>query len=289
MTEDAVAAVVGHPVAHSLSPRIFDLLCRLTKKRIWYISADVKPDNLKTALSSMHRAGFIGLNVTLPHKEAVIKYLDVLSPQARAIGAVNVIRFVGNKSFGYNSDAAAFLDTLDEKRVRLKNRSAAVLGAGGASKALCYGLSRAGVRKIYIINRNVRRAVLLVKRLEACFPETKFFARQWNRNIRTENMQATIWVNATPVGMEGFHDRGILLPESCGDCIACDLVYRPLETPFLRQARERGMKIISGLEMLIYQALRTWKIWSGHSLENKSLKKKIEKQLLGEKKWRSGI
>jgi len=276
-----LAALIGHPVAQSLSPAIFDFLSARTGRRVEYMALDVTPSGLGKALESLCAAGFAGVNVTAPLKERALRLADRVSGEARAIGAVNVLHFDRGRVFGRNTDAGAFLDALSDGGVKVAGKEAVVFGAGGAARAVCWALDSAGARKVHVVNRTRRKAEELVKELTRRCRRTTFEAHGWGRS-RGSFGTSGLYINATPVGMEGRvgASRSFPLEKAKGTAFAFDLVYRPAETPFLRQAGRLGMRTIPGLGMLIGQALATWELWFGALPGKSRLKGELERRLL---------
>lgn len=257
----ARAGVIGWPAGKSRSPELYAQLAKLLKRPLEYERFNVSAHELSGFVDRVRRngqgEGWVGFNVTLPHKELILKQLDSVRPEAKAIGAVNVVIASRRQLIGDNTDSAGFLDALSEREAGVAGKDAVLFGAGGAARAVCAALASAGVRRVHLMNRNAGRAFALAAALGRLYPKTQFTAGPlWPR-------EALLWVNATPLGMEGFPasspiPAGAALPRGSW---AYDLVYRPADTPFLRQAAASGAQTIGGSDMLIYQALRTWELW----------------------------
>ncbi|MBI3551311.1 MAG: shikimate dehydrogenase [Elusimicrobia bacterium] len=243
--------LVGWPVGHSLSPRIFDLLAERLKVKLSYCAIAVTAGELAGELASLAEDGYAGVNVTIPHKQAAARLVDALTPEAERIGAVNTVRFSGGKSKGHNTDAAGFLDALGLLEIGPKGLDAVVFGAGGAARAVGWALGKARARKVRFSARRPAEAAKLARELGAMFEETAFSAG--------ESRPAGLWVNATPLGMDGFPDESPA--EKFAGCAAFDLVYGR-ETAFLKQARAAGARTQGGFAMLVFQALRGWEFWT---------------------------
>jgi shikimate dehydrogenase len=276
-----LAAVVGHPVGHSLSPAIFEELSARTRRRVEYLALDVAPSGLAAALRSLRAAGFAGVNVTAPLKEKALRLADRAGADAKAVGAANVLEFRQGLVRADNTDARAFLEALRDGGCEVGGKEAVVFGAGGAARAVCWALDSAGARNIHIVARSRHKAEKFVKELTRKYGGTAFQAHDWNAGGGSLGTPA-IWVNATPIGMEGAagHARAFPLARGKGKVHAFDLVYRPVETPFLRQAGGIGMRPIPGLGMLVGQALATWELWFGRLAGRPALKAGLESLLL---------
>ncbi len=268
-----MAAVVGHPVAHSLSPRVFAGFARATATELDYSALDVTPDDLGAVMRAAARAAWIGWNVTLPHQVAVLDHLDVVGPSAIAARAANVVRFARRGSEGHNTDVEGFLAPLARRGVRLAGMRATVLGAGGASRAVCCALRSGGAAEIRVVGRDAARTLELAA-LRGVVPVT------WTPEGVTDSVVGSdIVVNATPLGTDGAASP---LPAGArfrSGAIAYDLVYRHRETPFLRRARDCGADVVGGLGMLVAQAAATWRIWFGEALPP-GVEERIEASLL---------
>ncbi len=253
------AAVVGYPVSRSLSPRIFRAFAWATGRSISYVAVDLRPAELVPALLAAN-GGWVGWNVTAPHKVAILAHLDSLEATASEARAVNVVHFVGGRRVGHNTDVEGFLSPLARRGFRLEGTRAVVLGSGGASRAVCAALRRAGAREIRVVGRNVRDVSEVARAFDA---ETVAWTRV---EIVGAIARADVVVNATPVGADGADS-----PLPAGACfrrgaLAYDLAYGFRATPFLRRARDCGAGVVSGLGMLVAQAAATWRIWFGDDL-----------------------
>ncbi|MEK7381953.1 MAG: shikimate dehydrogenase [Elusimicrobiota bacterium] len=241
----------GHPVSHSRSPRLFARLSRLLKRPISYALVEVHAGGLGAAVAVARDAGWRGANVTVPLKEEAAALADWLTPEARALGAVNVLRF-GRTVVGHNTDGEGLRDALRRAGVAARGRDALVFGGGGAARAAGWALGKEGARAVRFTARTTERAKKTAKDLGRCFPRTRFSAGAC--------APAEIWVNATPLGMKGFPDRSpapkfLPSPEA-----AVDLVYGR-RTAFQRDAAARDARVVDGAPMLVFQALRAWESW----------------------------
>jgi shikimate dehydrogenase len=265
------AAVIGTPVSHSLSPAIFSFLAQwLSVSEFQYAAREVQPAELKTFLNELRQSsGFVGLNVTIPHKETIVAELDEVTPEARAVGAVNVVQVLDARLLGHNTDIIGVTKTLGEHHCRIEGESAWVWGAGGAARAVCYALGQEGARIVHIASRNAERGQKLADGIGSIFPRTAFVAIP--ADSRTIDGPLSLVVNATPIGMKSAAKSGNAeelfrqLPklDRRPGALAFDLVYNPERTPFLSIAEGAGLRLAGGLDMLIYQALATWEIWFG--------------------------
>ena len=230
----SLVGLIGWPVSHSLSPRMHNAAFAELGLDWTYVPLPVRPDDVEQALKGLAALNFVGANVTVPHKQAVIRYLDELSEAARITGAVNTIHLKNGKFFGYNTDAIGFLNALQEANGYPKGMRAAVLGAGGAARAVVYALARAGTDSIIVLNRTAERGAFLVDDLAAAFPGSSLrFEALTPESLAVLNHNVDLVINSTSVGMYPHVEASPwpLDVSMSAKVIFCDLVYNPLK-PF---------------------------------------------------------
>ncbi len=251
--------IIGHPVAHSRSPLIHGHWLAEHALAGSYERVDVPPAELPGFIARLRAGEFVGGNVTVPNKEAVLPLLDEVSETARAMGAANTLWMEDGRLRGDNTDAYGFLAHLDAcvPGWAGRTRTALVLGAGGAARAVIHGLAECGLERIILVNRSPERAV----ELAAAFPKA-VEARPW-RDIATLVGESDLIVNTTSLGMRGQPPLEIDLSALRPGTIVDDIVYVPLETPLLAQARRRGGVSVDGLGMLLHQAVPGFERWFG--------------------------
>ena len=263
MTELAkipLAGVIGHPIAHSRSPALHGFWLRRYGVKGHYIPMDVAPADLETTLRHLPKIGFVGLNVTLPHKEAILKIADVISDRAALIGAANTLIFrKDGKIHADNTDGAGFVANLRQNAPHWVPAAgpAAVFGAGGAARAVVAALIEVGVPEIRISNRSRPRA----EALRADFG-AKLVVYDWVQAANMLEGAATV-INTTSLGMAGKPEFRVPLDALEPGAVVNDLVYNPLKTTFLAEAEERGATIVDGLGMLLHQAAPGFERWFG--------------------------
>ena len=275
-----LSAVIGWPVAQSKSPLIHNSW--LTERKIdgAYLPLPLLPENLAPCVSALKDMGFCGWNVTVPHKESIIPLLDSLTPEAKAIGAVNTVIHQKGKLTGDNTDAFGFIENLYENAVDFLAKDALVLGAGGAARAVLYALIKAGQRKIWLCNRTEKRAQNLATEFNTLAQnegfDSKVEALPW-QNAAFAAKHCSLLVNTSLLGMEGQPPLELELGTLPLSASVNDIVYKPLETPLLAWARARGNKVIDGLGMLLHQARPGFKAWYGGDLPdvNQALRKHV--------------
>lgn len=255
-----LAGVMGWPVGHSRSPRLHGYW--LAEHRIdgAYVPLPVAPENFERALRALPALGFRGANVTLPHKEAALALADSATAEAKRIGAANTLVIdEQGRIEARNSDAYGFIESLKEGAPawRPGNAPAAVIGAGGASRALLVALADAGVPEIRLVNRTAGRAEALAASLGGPI-------RVMDWRDRAQALEgAGLLVNATTQGMAGQPPLALSLDDLPFDAVVNDIVYVPLETPLLMEARRRGNLVVDGLGMLLHQARPGFAAWFG--------------------------
>lgn len=259
-----LAGVIGHPIAHSRSPALHGHWLRRYGIRGHYVPMDVAPADLKETLNLLPRIGFVGLNVTIPHKEAVLQLADVVSDRAALIGAANTLIFrKDGRIHADNTDGAGFISNLRQNAPDWNPAAgpAAVFGAGGAARAVVAALIEVGVPEIRITNRTRPRA----EALRADFG-AKVVVEDWVQAANMLEGAATV-VNTTSLGMAGKADFRVPLDGLEPAALVTDLVYNPLQTDFLRAAADRGCRTVDGLGMLLHQAAPGFERWFGQRPE----------------------
>jgi shikimate dehydrogenase len=255
-----LAGVMGWPVSHSRSPKIHNFWLAAHGIAGSYVPLAVAPENLAQALRALPTLGFSGCNLTIPHKEAALPLLDVVEPAARAIGAVNCV-VVGpdGELIGRNYDAFGFVAALRETAPAWDAVSgpAVVVGAGGAARAIVYGLLEAGAPEIRVMNRTATRAEAIARDFGP-----RISALPWAER-HAALADAALLVNTTSQGMIGNPPLDLSLAALPATATVTDIVYSPLETPLLAAARQKGVTVVDGLGMLLHQARPAFRDWTG--------------------------
>lgn len=255
--------IIGHPLGHSLSPALHNAMCAKLGIDAVYLPWPTPPERLDAFIAALRTLPIHGLSVTIPHKEAVMRLCDELTPQARVVGAVNTLYWQDGRLIGENTDVTGFCAPLralffGPDAVALPD-AALVLGAGGAARAAVYGLTRLGVRRVGVTGRTLERCRTLA--LELGGEAVPWEARHtWG---------AQILVNTTPLGMAGQNERNSPWDASAHTAgqIAYDMVYNPVQTRFLAAAAAAGSSTVSGLEMFVYQAAAQFRLWTGKEMD----------------------
>jgi shikimate dehydrogenase len=253
------ACVIGWPVAHSRSPLIHRFWLERFKIEGSYELAAVAPADFPSFLRDLARQGFAGANVTLPHKQTAFELCDIRTGAAARLKVVNTLWIEAGKLCGDNTDAAAFACALDQDAPEwdINSRKAVVIGAGGAARAIVYSLKQRGMKRIYLINRSRERALELASDFGASIEVGDFPV------LPGALPGANLLVNTTSLGMRGQPPLAIDLAPLPADAVVSDIVYVPLETELIRAAKARGLRAVSGVGMLLHQAVPGFERWFG--------------------------
>jgi shikimate dehydrogenase len=260
-----VCGVIGDPIEHTLSPTIQNVAFNHLKLDFVFLAFHVTAAELENAMRGMRGLGIHGLNVTMPHKSTIINHLDTVDSAVQFLGSANTILNKDGTLSGFNTDGVGALNTLRENGINLSDKKVLLLGAGGAAKAIAFSFAQeAG--SICILNRAPEKAAVLADALNCVFG-TKVMGGALSSSAVQDNVQdADILVNATSVGMHPHVDQSLVAPQWLkSDLAVMDIVYNPVETKLAKDAKAAGAKVISGVEMLIYQGAASFKIWTGKS------------------------
>lgn len=261
-----LAFVLGHPVGHSLSPVIHQAAFAAARLNAVYLPWAVAPDRLAAAVQGLRAMeNLLGANVTVPHKEAVIPLLDGLTAEAEAVGAVNTLLPRDGRLLGDNTDGAGFLAALREDLgCEARGLTAAILGAGGAARAVAMSLAKAGARRLILLNRSVNRASHLADLVAMRHPDCEVTAQPLHETWTISEVAGIrLLVNATSVGLQSNDPPLFEYASLSAPTVVCDLIYNPPETSLLRAARARGCLAENGLAMLVHQGALAFERWTG--------------------------
>jgi len=278
MAERMLFGLLGRGLSHSFSPLIFNHYFEKLGIDSLYLPFSVSPEALPRFLEDIRNSSLVGFNVTIPHKERIIPYLSQLDEEASKIGSINAVHNLDGRFKGYNTDHIGFTRAL-EKYDTSKISCAVILGAGGAAKAVIYSLYKLGIKEIIFFSRSEKRIEEVLSNFSLI---SNLKGALWNaERIKEEAKRADLLVNATPLGMKPFEKDSPLeidfsLKESF---IVFDLIYNPRITRFLKSAKEKGAIIENGLAMLLYQALKSLKIWLGEGIDEDFFIKTCEEVL----------
>lgn len=271
-------AVIGDPIAHSMSPAMHNDLFAFYGIDASYLPFRVSPSDLETAVKGLKAIGASGFNVTIPHKTEIIKHLDKIDPLAEAIGAVNTVKNENGLFVGYNTDGPGFVSGLEDKLADLEYRSALIIGAGGAARAIYFSMAKAGIARIDLVNRTMQKAKELV---DACPYKVESDVLDLAEAARNLGSYRLI-VQTTSIGMLPETDR---TPMDTGQmspaAFVSDIIYNPLQTKFLKEASTRGASVQNGIDMFVYQGALAFEKWTGIFPDTRRMKDNVLRHLGG--------
>ena len=271
--------IIGYPVKHTLSPYMHNAAFNKLGIKAVYVPFSVRPELLKEAFIFLKECGISGFNITIPHKSEAMRHIDEVEPVARAIGAVNTVLVKGGKLIGYNTDYTGFLRSLKEELKFIpKSKTVLVMGAGGASRAVSFGLASHGAKNIYIYDVMAERADDLAQRIGKCFLQARVRSIS-GQEIADCAANSELFVNCTPLGMKkddplpvdaAFLHKGLKL---------YDIAYTPAETKLVKAAKQKGVKACGGIGMLLYQGVEAFEIWTGKKAPVELMRRELVKHL----------
>ena len=260
-----IYGVLGYPARHSLSPAMHNAAFSALKINAEYKIFEKKPEEVEGFLKSLSGQNIHGLNVTIPYKETVLVYLQWKSPEVRFTDAVNTI-VVKDKNYleGWNTDGIGFYRHLTKDlKFNLSNKTATILGAGGAAKAIANQLARKEVKIIYLYDIDKDKNLSLAGKINKEFPKCNAISANSIEELDIKN--SDLLINATPIGMKE-NDPLLISPDKLhSGLLIYDLIYNPCETKLIKIAKEKGARTSNGLDMLLYQGMRSFEIWTGQS------------------------
>lgn len=250
--------IFGYPLSHTLSPAMQEAAFEAVGLKAFYLALELEPQQFHKALSNK-KCALEGFNITVPYKLDVMRHLDDVSPEAKAIGAVNTVFRKQGKWKGVNTDVNGFLRSLrEDAKFEPKNKKALVFGAGGAARAVVYGLAKSGAKQIAVINRDSMRAIKMIREFRKIFPSVVFTKEM-------ELKDADLVVNATSLGLKKndvpvFNTSQIPTGKQK---LFFDLIYHVPQTPFMKDAAQKGHRVMGGLGMLLFQGAEAFEYWTG--------------------------
>lgn len=268
--------IFGYPVKHTLSPVMQNAAIDALGLKYVYVPFEVRPEELESAVKSIRALGIAGVNVTVPHKQAVIPFLDDVTEEASLIGSVNTIENRDGRLIGHNTDSKGYIRSLREDAgFEPKGKKVLIIGAGGAAKGIVAGLSMEGVSKIIIANRTVEKAVKLANEFGNKFSTVSFNATSLS-SLKDPQLLSTIdlIINTTSAGLAGDAPE-VNFSLTPSHTLVSDIVYKPPVTPFMKNAESASRKTIGGIGMLIYQGAISFEIWTGHKAPVDVMKKAL--------------
>lgn len=262
-----VICIFGDPVGHSLSPVIHNAAFAALGIDMVYVPfhvASIPATELKAAVRAVKALNIHGLNVTIPHKEKVMQYLDEIDPHAKSVGAVNTVVNRGGRLVGYNTDGDGYLQGLKEQTgFAPKGKNVVIIGAGGAARSILYSVLCGKPKSVIIANRTEKRAASLAREFGSMFDIEIGTAGLEVNALKECAAKAHLVVNTTSIGLGGLGELAFPVDALEDGAVVSDIVYSPLETAFLKRARARGLKTNDGLSMLVHQGAIGFKLWTG--------------------------
>ncbi|MFA6655146.1 MAG: shikimate dehydrogenase [Bacillota bacterium] len=289
-----ITGLLGHPVSHSLSPRMQNAAFDHCGFDICYIPFDVHPSELGTAMAAIRALGLLGANITVPHKIRAAEMVDHLSPEAQACNAINTVTNVEGCLTGYNTDVQGILDAINhDAGISLKNKTAIVAGAGGAARAAVHAMVKAGCSKIIVVNRTFSKASDLCRAAKQSMSK---LAPEKSAHEEREPIQNVpelipgnllelesivnffnfdVFINATSLGLVEETNPFPQLMNLRGKPLICDLVYTPKGTPLIQEASSRGFPTVGGRSILVWQGAKSFELWTGHEAPIEHMKRAV--------------
>lgn len=269
-----IIGIIGNPIEHTVSPQLHNTISRSRGIDAVYVPFKVDKSSLKFAVEGLRALNIKGFNVTVPFKNDIISFLDEVSEEAKLIGAVNTVKNVDGRLYGYNTDAEGFSRSLKEEAgVGFKGKKVVLIGAGGAARAVGIKAALDGAKSIVIINRTVPKAEEIADVINSNISNNAYCCSLDGKGMQKEFEEGDIIVNTTSVGMyphvdvspvkstEGFSDRQLV----------CDIIYNPPTTEFLKSASQKGSKVLNGLGMLFFQGIHAYEIWMDVKLSGEEI------------------
>lgn len=278
-----LTCIIGSPVDHSKSPYMHNLAFEKLGLDYAYMAFDIKEGSLKQGVDGLRTLNVRGFNITMPHKQEVMKYLDKIEEDAKLIGAVNTVLNDNGKLIGYNTDGKGFIKSLEERNIKYIDKKIVIIGAGGAAKAIAIELALKGVKDILIVNRTLEKAEAISHTINKNIEGSESRSLVLDEKLLKEELKdASILINTTSVGMGDSIDKNIIKNEDTldKDLFVADLIYNPVKTKFLSMAEEKGCRIMNGLDMLVYQGALVFKIWTGADMPVEIIEKMQKRNLI---------
>lgn len=273
--------LIGNPIKHSRSPHMHNSAFDKTGLDYVYLCIEKGEGTFEDTLEAMKNINAVGGNITFPHKEVALNYVDEVSEDARIIGAINTYKIDDDtkKVTGYNTDGRGFIASLDSKGISYKDEKVVLIGVGGAGRSIAVNLALNGVKELVIkdvIKENVEEMKETISKNCNC----KVRSIDTEEELKKELEDSTLLINATPLGMSGHEDKCaiIKLDTLNPNCFVYDIIYQPQETKLMRMAQERGCKTCNGIDMMLWQGAIAFKIWTGMDMPIDYVKQELFKE-----------
>jgi shikimate dehydrogenase len=269
-----LTGIIGFPLHHTLSPQMHNSVFKKYKMKWEYGVYETKPEDVGKFIKKMRAEKIRGINITVPHKHLVMKYLDKIDKAAKTVGAVNTVINKNGKLTGYNTDYLGFERTLKNHNIRVKGKTVVMFGAGGAAHAVAYAINAGKPKEFHIVNIDIPMAERLSEKLK--LKNYKIWMLKPNKGLDEIIARADLVINTTSVGLDK-KSTPYKIVKIKKNTPVYDIIYNPAATPFLKRAKKLGGKIINGIDMLIYQGMEAFKIWTGKKSDYGLIKRKLRK------------
>lgn len=270
--------LLGNPVKHSKSPHMHNLCFEKLGLDYVYMAFGIQDNLIGKSVDAMRILNFKGFNVTMPHKQRVMDFLDEISEDAKIIGSVNTVVNNNGRLIGYNTDGRGFVKALEEEGQGFKDEKIIIIGAGGASKSISIQLAFDGAREVVLFNRTTHKAQEISDIINKEMPNSKARALELDEKIlKKELKDSKVLINATSIGMKDTIDKSVITSPNIlhKDLFVADIIYAPSKTKFLFQAEEVGCRTMNGTSMLLYQGALAFKMWTGKDMPIEDVKERI--------------
>lgn len=270
-----VIGIIGNPVEHSISPMLHNTISNHLGVDVVYVPLKVEKENLEGAIKGIKALNIVGVNVTIPYKKDVMKYIDDNTREALLMGAVNTIKNIDGRLYGYNTDAEGFSRSFkEESGTNFKDKVIIMIGAGGVARALAVKIAIEGAKRIYILNRTLSKAEEVCSFVNNNVKNVAYPLELDSQFLKQIFVDSQMIINTTPVGMYPETNANPLEIQDVfqESHIVYDVIYNPVKTKFLEAAEKSGCKIINGLGMLFYQGISAYEIWTGFKLNDEIVK-----------------
>jgi shikimate dehydrogenase len=275
-----ILGIIGIPIEHVMSPAMHNAILQKNSLNMAYIPFQVKQKDLETAIKGLCALNVIGFSVTIPHKVAILPFLDEIDPLAKKIGAVNTVKISNGILYGINTDGEGAIEALIQNNIRLTEQTVILFGAGGAARALSFTLAEK-VKKITIVNRSASNLETLVNALKRHYSlPIQGILLEDSDGVHKAIKKATLLINTTSVGMTPNEHQSIVPKEMLHPALVVyDIIYTPIHTQLLQSAQALGCRVITGVDMLVNQGALAFKYWTNCSPDKNLMKKTVLKLL----------
>jgi len=271
-----ICGLIGYPVRHTFSPLMHNAAFETLGINAVYLPFEVRPEDLESVIHCAGALGIHGLNITVPYKEKVLKYLDEIDKEAALIGAVNTIVIKEGRLKGYNTDGKGFVKSLQEEfGISPRGKRFFIMGAGGASRAISFSLALQGAGRIVLVDEAADKALDIARALTKSTSCETIALKKDNKAMKEMMLNSDVFINATPCGMKP-HDPKVVDPDFLHkNLLVYDIIYNPRTTALMRDARNKGAKTANGIGMLLNQGVLSFSLWTGKKAPVHVMKKAL--------------